>query len=143
MTTKKLTKCEVCKKPLPVHLLGLAGNFQHICECTASYAEQDGKFVRAGNERNPVAEYDKEQAAKKAAGKKEPKPLEQLSAPVKHVLQFFAHQHLPLPLRVVAGRFADLAEEVARGPQNPETTVALRKLLEAKDCAVRAYIVKE
>ena len=28
-------------------------------------------------------------------------------------------------------------------PSNPERTVALRKLLEAKDCAVRALLFKE
>jgi hypothetical protein len=28
-------------------------------------------------------------------------------------------------------------------PENPETITALRKLLEAKDCAVRAMIFKE
>jgi hypothetical protein len=28
-------------------------------------------------------------------------------------------------------------------PRNPERTVALRKLLEAKDAAVRAFIAKE
>jgi hypothetical protein len=31
---------------------------------------------------------------------------------------------------------------VATVPRNPERTVALRKLLEAKDCAVRALIYK-
>lgn len=74
MTTKKLTKCEDCKKPLPVHLLGLGlkGDFQHICSCTAAYVEQDGKFVRAGNQRNPVAEYDTEQMEKKKAKKAAP-----------------------------------------------------------------------
>lgn len=135
--TKPLTKCENCKKPLPVHLAE-CGLTDHICSCTASYKVVKGKFVRDGNQRNPVAEYDKEQA-----GKKEPKPLEQLTPPVKHVLQFFAWSHLPPHLQEVSRKFADLAEAVARGPQNPETTVALRKLLEAKDCAVRAYVVKE
>jgi len=37
--------------------------------------------------------------------------------------------------------FALLANEiVATIPRNPERTVALRKLLEAKDCAVRAML---
>lgn len=57
-----------------------------------------------------------------------------------HVLQFFAHGHLPAELAEVAKLFASLAERVADGPANPETTVALRKLLEAKDCAVRAVV---
>ena len=38
--------------------------------------------------------------------------------------------------------FCQLAEEMAmRLPPNPETTVCLRKLLEAKDAAVRSAVV--
>jgi len=58
--------------------------------------------------------------------------------PVRNVLQFFRFAHLPPHLQHRSKIFADLAVEVANGPQNPETTVALRKLLEAKDAAVRA-----
>ncbi len=58
------------------------------------------------------------------------------------VLQFFAWSHLPPHLQAVSRPFADLANLVADGPQNPETTVALRKLLEAKDAAVRAVLFK-
>ena len=61
---------------------------------------------------------------------------------VKAVLQFFVWEHLPPHLQVVSKPFADLADTVARGPQNPEATVALRKLLEAKDAAVRAVLFK-
>ena len=60
--------------------------------------------------------------------------------PVRNVLQFFRYNHLPPHLQPASKAFADLAVQVARGPQNPETTVALRKLLEAKDAAVRAVI---
>lgn len=39
--------------------------------------------------------------------------------------------------------FAETANFICeRIPKNPERTVALRKLLEAKDCAVRAVIAK-
>lgn len=62
---KKLTKCEDCKAPLPMHLADLGIPFTHICSCTASYQVKDAKFVRAGNERNPVAEYDATQKTKK------------------------------------------------------------------------------
>jgi hypothetical protein len=59
------------------------------------------------------------------------------------LLQFFDYEHLPPPLQAVSKPFGDLARElVASLPDNPETTVALRKLLEAKDCAVRAKISK-
>lgn len=61
---------------------------------------------------------------------------------IAHVLQFFVFEHLPPHLRPISGAFADLAHRVADGPHNAETTVALRKLLEAKDAAVRAHLVK-
>jgi hypothetical protein len=36
-----------------------------------------------------------------------------------------------------------VAKEIVRDvPRNPERTVALRKLLEAKDCAVHAVLMK-
>lgn len=57
------------------------------------------------------------------------------------LLQFFAYRHLPEKLQAVSMHFHDLARRiVAELPRNPERTVALRKLLEAKDCAVRAVI---
>lgn len=56
------------------------------------------------------------------------------------ILQFFAYSHLPPKLQAASQRFYDLACHVAAGPQNAETTVALRKLLEAKDAAVRAVV---
>lgn len=58
------------------------------------------------------------------------------------ILQFFAYAHLPPHLAAVSKPFCDLAMAVANGPQNAETTVALRKLLEAKDAAVRAVVAK-
>lgn len=58
-----------------------------------------------------------------------------------HVLSFFKHDHLPPFLQEVARPFSDLAQKVAADvPDNQETTVALRKLLEAKDAAVRAAL---
>jgi hypothetical protein len=60
------------------------------------------------------------------------------------LLQFFAYDHLPPHLQPISRAFGELAQEVAETlPRNPERTVALRKLLEAKDCAVRAAIYKD
>ena len=57
------------------------------------------------------------------------------------MMQFFDFSHLPANLREVSKSFHNLAVEIdAYLPNNPEKTVALRKLLEAKDCAVRAVI---
>ena len=61
-----------------------------------------------------------------------------------HILQFFAHEHLPPHLQEVSRPFSNLAHElVCELPRNPERTVALRKLLESKDAAVRAAIAKD
>ena len=60
-----------------------------------------------------------------------------------NLLQFFAWEHLPGHLQVVSKPFGDLAREMtATLPLNAESTTALRKLLEAKDCAVRAVLYK-
>jgi hypothetical protein len=59
------------------------------------------------------------------------------------LLQFFSFEHLPQELREVSAMFAGLAKQIVDTlPRNPERTVALRKLLEAKDCAVRAKLFK-
>lgn len=59
------------------------------------------------------------------------------------ILQFFAFEHLPGELQDVSRAFAHLASFVVDTlPRNAERTVALRKLLESKDAAVRAALVK-
>ena len=56
-----------------------------------------------------------------------------------HIAQFFAYEHLPAHLQEVSKPFGDLASAIINTlPRNPERTVALRKLLESKDAAVRA-----
>lgn len=57
------------------------------------------------------------------------------------ILKFFAYKHLPNHLKKISEPFSSLAYEIAEIlPTNPETATALRKLLEAKDCAVRACL---
>ena len=59
-----------------------------------------------------------------------------------HILQFFSYEHLPAHLQEVSRPFAQLAHTMMELPRNPERTVALRKLLESKDAAVRAKLAK-
>jgi len=60
-----------------------------------------------------------------------------------YLLQFFKYEHLPEHLQNVSRPFGELAKEIVDTlPDNPERTTALRKLLEAKDCAVRALLFK-
>jgi hypothetical protein len=60
-----------------------------------------------------------------------------------YLLQFFAYDHLPVDLQMISRPFAELADVILVAcPSNPERTMALRKLLEAKDCAVRAALFR-
>lgn len=71
-----------------------------------------------------------------------PKPTEHVTQ--EPIMQFFSYGHLPAPLQLVSEPFADLAEHIMYSlPRNPERTVALRKLLEAKDAAVRAKLATD
>ena len=59
------------------------------------------------------------------------------------MLQFFSYDHLPKELKEISQPFRSLAVEIIeRLPRNPERSVCLRKLLEAKDAGVRAKIYK-
>ena len=57
------------------------------------------------------------------------------------ILKYFKYDHLPEKLRNMSKPFCDLAFEYAEGlPPGPEVSAGLRKLLEAKDCFVRAAL---
>lgn len=61
-----------------------------------------------------------------------------------HILQFFAFEYLPSHLKAISEPFAKMAASIVDTlPRNPERTVALRKLLESKDAAVRAKLAVE
>lgn len=60
------------------------------------------------------------------------------------MMQFFAYSHLPPHLQEISKPFGDLAQWIVDNlPGNAEQTTSLRKLLEAKDCAVRAKLYKD
>lgn len=57
------------------------------------------------------------------------------------LLRWFDAAHLPAHLQVVVTPYERLARTLAADlAASPELTTALRKLLESKDCAVRAAI---
>jgi hypothetical protein len=57
------------------------------------------------------------------------------------LLQWFTFDHLDAELQVTARRTYNLANRVDRTiPAGPEKDAGMRKLLEAKDCFVRAAI---
>lgn len=72
-----------------------------------------------------------------------PAPLEFSDAQIAQdpILQFFHYRHLPPTLQPTSQMFCETARFVVmKLPRNAERTVALRKLLEAKDAAVRANL---
>ena len=57
------------------------------------------------------------------------------------ILRYFHYSHLPPFLQGASKPFCEIARHVIETlPRNAERTVALRKLLEAKDAAVRANV---
>ncbi len=57
------------------------------------------------------------------------------------MMKWFEYAHLPEHLQATSKPFCDLAKHVVETiEQGPERTVTLRKLLEAKDAAVRAKL---
>lgn len=59
------------------------------------------------------------------------------------IMQFFGYAHLPPTMQAVSRPFGELAEALhSTLPRNQERAAALRKLLEAKDAAVRASFAK-
>ena len=62
-------------------------------------------------------------------------------SPPEPLLRFFRYAHLPESLQHASRPFCQLAVIVADTyPRNAERTVCLRKLLEAKDAAVRTLL---
>ena len=60
---------------------------------------------------------------------------------VRSIARFFAYEHLPEPMQTISAYSHHLAEAMLRDlPDGPELTTGLRKLLEAKDCFVRAAL---
>lgn len=57
------------------------------------------------------------------------------------IMKFFEYSHLPEKLQAISKPIGDLAKEMNdRLPDSAEKSAGLRKLLEAKDCLVRASL---
>ena len=60
------------------------------------------------------------------------------------LMQYFVYAHLPEKLQKVSAPIGELAYKLWEDlPDNCEKDMGLRKLLEAKDCFVRAALTKE
>lgn len=71
-----------------------------------------------------------------------PKEVVEEGKVFERLLKYFKYDHLPEHLQIISKPFSDLAHKMAKQGFNDigETMAGLRKLLEAKDCAVRAQI---
>lgn len=57
------------------------------------------------------------------------------------IMKYFEYAHLPTHLQEVSKPIGDLAHQMNdQLPDGPEKSAGLRKLLEAKDCLVRAKL---
>lgn len=57
------------------------------------------------------------------------------------ILRYFGYEHLPEKFQAVSKPFSDLAHAMDHDlPNGAEKSAGLRKLLEAKDCMVRASL---
>lgn len=60
---------------------------------------------------------------------------------VNPIMKYFAYEHLPEKLQAISKPIGDLARQMDEQlPDGPEKSAGLRKLLEAKDCLVRASL---
>jgi len=56
-------------------------------------------------------------------------------------MKYFDYEHLPEKLQAVSKPIGDVARKMEESlPNGPEKSAGLRKLLEAKDCLVRAAL---
>lgn len=58
------------------------------------------------------------------------------------ILKYFEYAHLPSHLQLISQKFYFMAHDLDSNiPSGPEKDAGLRKLLEAKDCMVRASLM--
>lgn len=59
-------------------------------------------------------------------------------------LKYFSYKHLPPALQEISKPLAELAQKMEETlPDGPEKSAGMRKLLEAKDCFVRAALEQQ
>lgn len=57
------------------------------------------------------------------------------------IMKYFEYSHLPMHLQAISKPVGDLAKQMDEIlPDGPEKSAGMRKLLEAKDCFVRAML---
>lgn len=71
--------------------------------------------------------------------------MDQIHPATVAILRHFEYDHLPEQLQMISQPFCDLAHDLVNAHKlsGAELTTGLRKLLEAKDCAVRAAVERD
>lgn len=121
---------------------------QDIVEVRTSYYEKhkpevDGYYVRYVDGYESFSPAEAFEAAYKPAQAIHPAPVEFTEQELKDdaILRYFHYSHLPPKLQEISKPFCDVAKNlIGVLPRNAERSAGLRKLLEAKDCMVRANI---
>lgn len=117
--------CPVCGKEYALRrdgTMGAHGFRQDVWNGPRGYCDGEGKRPKEIVVSSPSSE---------------PKRL----TPSQQILRFFEWKHLPKNLQPISQQFQLTAIWMESNlPDGPEKTVGLRKLLEAKDCAVRAKL---
>lgn len=118
-----------------------------ICEGAYTLGDEDGFeewWANRGVDAKSLARDawdESKQQTLDAMSKDSANQEDRVMTPVQMILRYFKYDHLPENLQNVSRSFAVLAEKVGAGhTSGPETTAGLRKLLEAKDCIVRANL---
>jgi hypothetical protein len=138
MTEKKKPEPALAAEPAPAPLV-----IVEPCELAGGVP---GVRVAIGESEVTLAAAEAEQiAAAIIAEAMKPAPHMKAKADSSEpLLQLFAFAHLPPHLQEISAPFGALAVKLALTlPRNPERTTALRKLREAKDCAITAKLWKE
>lgn len=132
--TLQMEECPKCKKLSVECGYGLAGGgCGPYFFCTAEPCDYFEKFQ----------DFEMEDDMTDASQAIHPAPSEFTAEElqVDAILRYFHYAHLPQVLQERSKPFCDLARHIINTtPRNAERTVALRKLLEAKDAGVRAAL---
>lgn len=132
----------------------IAANILNLESCPLEPLEGTGKSLIAAEDYNSllvdaktlagsVLSQDETPGGKIESHGIHPAPAEFLDTDIAAdpILHFFHYAHLPPTLQETSKEFFLLAFRIVRTiPRTPERTVSLRKLLEAKDAAVRANL---
>lgn len=102
-----------------------------------------GIFIRFSPEKNVLLTAIQESVEKEGpiAKLEVHPPVAQRHQSVQDICKYFTYAHLPLPQQAIVEPICSTIDIIlAQVPDGPEVTVGLRKLLEAKDCFVRASL---